>query len=76
VWEDAWRSIQRSLVRECLMQLSIQQRMVIELAYFQGLTHVEIARGYQIPLGTVKERIRFALLHLKRELEKRGVVEV
>ena len=75
-WEDVWRSIQRSLVRECLMKLSIQQRMVIELAYFQGLTHVEIAREYQIPLGTVKERIRFALLHLKRELEKRGVVEV
>jgi RNA polymerase sigma-70 factor (ECF subfamily) len=49
--------------------------MVIELAYFQGWTHSEISAGCQLPLGTVKARMRLGLLHLKRELAQRGVNE-
>jgi RNA polymerase sigma-70 factor (ECF subfamily) len=50
--------------------------MVIELAYFQGWTHTEIAEGCLIPLGTVKARMRLGLKHLKRGLEKMGVNEM
>jgi RNA polymerase sigma-70 factor (ECF subfamily) len=73
LWDEAWRSMQSALVRECLLRLQPEQRAVIELAYFEGRTQSEIASACQIPLGTVKARMRLALRHLKRELEKRGV---
>ena len=76
VWEEAWKSVRSSQVREALMKLPIQQRMVIELAYFQGWTHSEIAQGCQIPLGTVKARMRLGLAHLRRVLEEMGMHEL
>lgn len=39
VWEEAWRSVQNAQVRAALMHIPTEQRMVIELAYFQGWTH-------------------------------------
>lgn len=75
VWEEAWRSVQSSQVRAALMRIPIEQRMVIELAYFQGWTHTEIATGCQMPLGTVKARMRLGLQHLKHTLEEMGVNE-
>src|SRR5216684_1345802 len=71
VWEEAWRSVQSAQVRASLMKLPRKQQLMIELAYFQGWTHGEIAERYQIPLGTVKGRIRLGLLHLKRDLAQR-----
>src|SRR6266704_2020659 len=41
-WDEAWRSIKSSQVRAALMQIPPEQRLVIELAYFQGWTHTEI----------------------------------
>jgi RNA polymerase sigma-70 factor (ECF subfamily) len=76
VWEEAWRSVQSAQVRAALMNIPTEQRMVIELAYFQGWSHSEIAAGCQIPLGTVKARLRLGLIHLKRALEKMGVNEM
>jgi len=76
VWDDAWRSVQSSQVRTALMKIPTEQRIVIELAYFQGWTHTEIAEGCQIPLGTVKARMRLGLSHLKRFLEQMGIDEV
>jgi RNA polymerase sigma-70 factor, ECF subfamily len=76
VWDEAWRSVQSAQVRVALMNIPTEQRMVIELAYFQGWTHSEIAAGCQIPLGTVKARMRLGLLHLKRELAQLGVNEL
>jgi len=73
VWNETWRSVQRDLIREALMTLPREQRMVIELAYFQGWTHSEIAEGSRLPLGTVKARMRLGLLHLKRYLEKKDI---
>lgn len=75
VWDEVWRSVQGTQVRAALMNIPTDQRMVIELAYFQGWTHTEIAEGCQIPLGTVKARMRLGLLHLKRALEQMGVSE-
>ena len=76
VWDEAWRSVQSAQVRAALMTIPTEQRMVIELAYFQGWTHSEIAEGCKIPLGTVKARMRLGLIHLKRILQQMGVDEI
>lgn len=76
VWEDVWRSVKSSQVRAALMKIPAEQRLVIELAYFQGWTHTEIAEGVQIPLGTVKARLRLGLIHLKHALEQVGMDEI
>ncbi|HLH61017.1 MAG TPA: sigma-70 family RNA polymerase sigma factor [Ktedonobacteraceae bacterium] len=76
VWDEAWRNVQGSQIRAALMKIAPEQRLVIELAYFQGWTHAEIAEGTQVPLGTVKARMRLGLHHLKRILQKMGIDEV
>ena len=55
-------------VKGALENLSTEQRAAIELAYFEGLTHTEIANKTGDPLGTVKTRIRTAVESLKRNL--------
>jgi RNA polymerase sigma factor (sigma-70 family) len=52
-------------IKKVLGKLKEEQRALIELSYFQGYTHEEIAKGLNIPLGTVKTRIRSALLQLR-----------
>jgi RNA polymerase sigma-70 factor (ECF subfamily) len=56
-------------VHNALAHLSPDQRRAIELAYFAGLTHVEIAERLSIPLGTVKGRLRLALDRLRTMLQ-------
>lgn len=51
--------------RKVLGQLKEDQRILIDLAYFKGYTHEEIAAIQNIPLGTVKTRIRNALIQLR-----------
>ncbi|HJT58653.1 MAG TPA: sigma-70 family RNA polymerase sigma factor [Ktedonobacteraceae bacterium] len=75
VWDEAWRNVQSSQVRAALLRIAPEQRLVIELAYFQGWTHSEIAEGTQTPLGTVKARMRLGLQHLKRILQQMGMDE-
>jgi RNA polymerase sigma-70 factor (ECF subfamily) len=76
VWDEAWQSMKSSQVRTALMKIPTEQRLVIELAYFQGWTHTEIADGIHIPLGTVKARMRLGLQHLKRILGQMGLDEI
>lgn len=52
-------------LRKVLSQLKDEHRVLVDLSYFQGYTHEEIARVMNIPLGTVKTRIRSALIHLR-----------
>jgi len=55
-------------VKGAMENLPVEQRAAIELAYFEGLTHSEIARRTGDPLGTVKTRLRSAVETLKRNL--------
>jgi len=55
-------------VRAALEDLPSDQRMALELSFFSGLSHAEIAERLQEPLGTVKTRIRLALLRLRERL--------
>lgn len=60
----------RREVRDALADLSTEQRQVLEMAYFAGMTQVRIAEELGIPLGTVKTRTFAALRKLRRALEQ------
>jgi RNA polymerase sigma-70 factor (ECF subfamily) len=57
---------QGDMVRAAVGKLSTEQRIVIEMAYFKGLTQNEIAEQLHEPLGTVKARIRRGMMKLKK----------
>lgn len=59
---------QRSRVASALGLLSPEQRHCIELAFFEGLTHTQIAERLQAPLGTVKSRILLGMNKLRQAL--------
>ena len=59
----------RKGVQEALQTLTEQQRTVLEMAYFQGMSHTQIAAALGQPLGTVKDRIRTGMLHLRKRLK-------
>ena len=64
---------QREQVREALKSLPSEQLKVLELAYFSGYTHVEIAEFLELPLGTVKGRMRLGLKKMKDYFDSQGM---
>jgi RNA polymerase sigma-70 factor (ECF subfamily) len=63
--EQALEREQAREVQDVLRELPREQSHVIELAYFGGFTHIEIASMLQMPIGTVKGRIRLGLAKLR-----------
>lgn len=68
VYQEAWLNHRRDRVRAAITELPDAQREALELAFFAGLTHVEVAERLGIPLGTAKTRIRTALLKLREQI--------
>jgi RNA polymerase sigma-70 factor, ECF subfamily len=66
--ERAALAQREKLIRRALAQLSDEQMRVVELSFFEEKAHPEIARILQIPLGTVKSRLRLAFKQLRTHL--------
>ncbi len=73
--QEAWLRVRRDRVRAAIQELPENQRIALELAFFAGLTHVEVAEQLGIPLGTAKTRIRTGLLKL-REIIGTSLAEI
>lgn len=71
--EAAWQNIRRQAIVDALKQLPDPQRRAIELAFFGGFTHLEIATMLGDPLGTIKSRIRIGMQRLKQLLLAQGI---
>lgn len=56
-------------LKKVLTKLKSELRVLIDMSYFQGFTHEEISKALEIPLGTVKTRIRSALIQLRTMIQ-------
>ena len=56
-----------------MQRLPLEQLKVLELAYFSGYTHTEIAELLDLPLGTVKGRMRLGLKKIREYFDSRGM---
>jgi len=70
-FEQRWT---RELVQQALDRIPNEQRLCLELAYFEGLSQQEIAEKTQTPLGTIKTRIRIGMEKVERLLLGSGYV--
>jgi RNA polymerase sigma-70 factor (ECF subfamily) len=68
VEEDVRDRLKRQRTRAAISELPPEQKQVIALAYFQGFSQSEIAKILNIPLGTVKTRIRLAMVKIRTNL--------
>ncbi|MDQ0219725.1 sigma-70 family RNA polymerase sigma factor [Peribacillus cavernae] len=62
-----------SMLRQAISELGAEQQKMVDLFYFKGLSQQHIADEFDIPLGTVKGRIRLALKHLKKMVPQTNV---
>ena len=73
--ETAWLRVKQQQMRAAIESLPKEQRYVIELAYFRGMTRQEISDVTGEPLGTIHTRARLALQKLRDELQMQGFEE-
>jgi RNA polymerase sigma-70 factor (ECF subfamily) len=71
----AERNLQAQRVRAAMVDLPPEQRQALTLAFFNGLSHSEIAEALGEPLGTVKTRIRMAMQKLRASLGEEQIVQ-
>jgi RNA polymerase sigma-70 factor, ECF subfamily len=74
--EAAWQSYRQEAVRAAVGRLPPAQRQALSLAYFEDLTHDQVAAALNLPLGTVKTRIRSGVQKLRFLLAPLGVAAV
>ncbi len=67
--EDSERNLLMERARAAVVLLPAEQRKMLEMAFFDGLTHAEIAEMTGDPLGTVKTRIRSALMTVRKAFQ-------
>lgn len=71
--DDLERNSEAGIVLRCLATLDEKQREAVSVAFFEGLTHIELAHKLGQPLGTVKTWVRRGLLKLKQCLGSAGI---
>ena len=69
--EEAIAAMDAAAVRDAVSLIPQDQRKTVEMAYFAGMTHVEIAEATGVPLGTVKSRLRIGLEKMREHLKTR-----
>lgn len=67
------QNVRQQQVRQSLASLPEEQRVILELAYFEGMTQSEIAESLSLPIGTIKSRIRLGVEKLERLLVATGL---
>lgn len=72
---DVEATMEQRSIRQVISALPADQREVLGLAFFKGLSHSQIAEELGEPLGTVKSRIRLAMQKLRDGLIERGIVD-
>lgn len=70
VTELVAQSMSREAINAVLQSLPAEQSRPILMAYFEGMTHVEIAAALRLPLGTVKSRLRLGLQKMRASLQE------
>ena len=73
--EAAWLRVKQQQTRAAIESLPGEQRYVIEMAYFRGMTRQEISQATGEPLGTIHTRARLALQKLRDQLQMQGFEE-
>lgn len=73
-WLEVSLAMEREAVRQAVDSLPMEQKQAVELAYFGGYSHVEIAEMIRVPLSTVKGRMRLGMEKLHSYLLGRGFV--
>lgn len=70
---ETWRNSQRTQVQAALRSLPSEQLKILEMAYYSGYTHAEISEMLDIPLGTVKGRMRLGMKKIKAFFDAQGM---
>ncbi len=76
VVDQVWQRQRGEALFQALKKIPAEQRRVIVLAYFGGMSQSEISMQIEIPLGTVKKRIRLGLQKLRASLSPRALLDL
>ncbi|MHC0551479.1 sigma-70 family RNA polymerase sigma factor [Salinicoccus sp. CNSTN-B1] len=69
VEQQAQKHAEQEMISEAMQSLNDEQKIIINLFYFKAYSQSQIAKSLDLPLGTVKGRIRLALGHLKKNID-------